>query len=177
MTIPLVILAFFSIVAGYLGLPEFAFPNVIAHWLESSIESPISFAHPPIAIEWLLIFISVLAAAIGLGLGFFVYEVGKGRFAENLRESAAARFSRSGAGFDALYRAVFIRSSETTAEGLSMIDNDLIDKGIGSTAGGVGLLANIVRWLQSGYARSYALAMFLGAALLALVVAFSGGLS
>ena len=46
MTVPLVILAFFSIFAGYFGMPEFAFPNVFAHWIEVSTEAPVSFAHP-----------------------------------------------------------------------------------------------------------------------------------
>lgn len=71
MTVPLIILAGFSIVARYLGLPEFAFPNWIANWLEPVTASS-SFAHLSLTFEWLLLGLSVVAAAVGLGLGYWV---------------------------------------------------------------------------------------------------------
>ena len=175
MTIPLVTLAFFSVFAGYLGLPEFAFPNIFAGWLEPTLEAPVHFAHPSVAVEWILIGLSVAAAFLGLLLGFFVYHVRKGETTERLRESALGTASRSALGFNALYRNVFTRPGENTAGGLAFVDRDVLDEGVVSGTKGVAFVASAVRALQTGYARIYALTMFLGVALLALLVAFLGG--
>lgn len=74
MTVPLMILAVLSVIAGYIGLPEFAFPNAIAGWLERPTVA--TFSHPPVWAEWLLILASVLAAALGLFLGYLLYHKG-----------------------------------------------------------------------------------------------------
>jgi NADH-quinone oxidoreductase subunit L len=174
MTLPLVILAVCSVLAGYLGLPEFAFPNWIAHWLEPSTETPVSFLHLTASLEWLLIGFSVVAAAVGLGLGYWVYERNQGRLASRLEESVLARLSRSGFGFDALYRAVFVEPAEGTASGLSSVDTDIVDRGLRAGASPVGLLARAAAMLQSGYLRAYALAMLLGILAFVLIVGLSG---
>ena len=175
MTIPLLVLAFFSIFAGYLGLPEFAFPNLFAHWLEPATEAPVSFAHPSATVEWFLIGLSVAAAFLGLFLGYWVYHVRKGEPTERLRESALGLASRNALGFDALYASVFTRSGESAASGLAFLDDDVLDEGVVSSTKGVAFIASAVRSVQTGYARLYALTMFLGVALLALLVAFVGG--
>ena len=175
MTIPLVILAFFSIFAGYFGLPEFAFPNAFAHWIEASTEAPVSFAHPALWLEWLLIGLSVGAAGVGLLAGFWVYHLRNGEPAKNWGETSWAALSRGGLGFDAIYRSVFIRGSENAATSFRSVDTNLIDKGISSGFSGVGFLARAVTLLQTGFVRSYAFTMFVGVALFIIVVAFGGG--
>jgi NADH-quinone oxidoreductase subunit L len=174
MTVPLVVLAVLSVIAGYLGLPEFAFPNLFAGWLEHSTAA-VEFHHPSIATEWLLVGISILAAAIGLGLGYWIYQVRKGEPVVRLRESALAKLSLSGGGFDGLYHTLFTRTTEAAAIGMSAVDKEVLDQGIVGGASGIGLLGETLRWLQSGFARAYALAMFIGVAILVLVVAFGGG--
>ncbi|CAN5908280.1 NADH-quinone oxidoreductase subunit L [soil metagenome] len=181
MTVPLVILAFFSIFAGYIGVPEFVAPDMgVLHvfplWLERS--TPVlTFIHRSLALEWFLIGLSVLAAAVGLGLGYWVYHLRNGEPVARLRESAVARLSRSGAGFDALYRTLFVRSAESAANGLALVDREVVDRGINSSAPAASILGRAMTLLQSGYVRSYALAMFLGVAALVLVVAITGVLS
>ncbi len=177
MTAPLIILAIFSIGIGYIGLPEFAFPNIIAPWLEHSTGHPVSFNHPPVMIEWILIGLSVAAATAGLLVGYFMYAVGNGVSEERSSTGtigALHRFSQNGAGFDALYQAVFVRSGEGAARGLSIGDQEVVDKGLNGTYIGVGILARAVGLLQSGYVRAYALLMLLGLAALILLVAFGG---
>jgi NADH-quinone oxidoreductase subunit L len=170
MTMPLVVLAVLSVFAGYLGLPEFAFPNPFAHWLEHSTAS-VEFHHPTIAIEWLLILVSIIAAGIGLGLGYWVYHIRRGEPVKNLRESALAKLSLSGGGFDTLYKNLFTKPTEVAASGMAAVDKEVLDKGVVSGAGSVGLLGEALRWLQSGFARAYALSMFIGIALIVLVIA------
>ncbi len=175
MTRPLVVLAGFSVFAGYLGLPEFAFPNWIAHWLEPVIETSVTFSHPPVAIEWLLVFVSVVAVAIGLGLGYYVYHLNDGKLAKAWGSSPAAKLARHGLGFDALYRTIFVRPGEGTTSGLSILDKDLVDRGVTGSFTTVGLLAQFAGRLQTGFVRSYALLMLAGLVVLIVAVALFGG--
>ncbi len=174
MTFPLMVLALFSVIAGYWGLPAFAFENPFKEWIEEATAHP-EFHHPSASLEWFLILLSVVAAAIGLGLGYWIYHVRKGEPVLKLRESALAKFSRSGAGFDTIYKRLFTQPSEVATSGLSLVDSEVLDKGITGGATGINLLGDAIRWLQTGYTRAYALAMFVGVAALVLVVAFGGG--
>ena len=181
MTLPLVILAFFSIFAGYIGIPEFVAPDVgVLHvlplWLERSTPT-LAFIERSVGLEWFLIALSVLAAALGLGIGYWLYHLRNGEPVARLKEGALARLSRSGAGFDALYRTLFVRPAEGVAEGLALVDREVVDKGVSSGASSANVLGKAMTLLQSGYVRSYALAMFLGVAALALVALLSGVLS
>ncbi len=177
MTLPLAVLAVFAVFAGYLGLPAFAFPNWIADWLTPATLgglAEVPFAHPALWIEWTLIAASVVAAVIGLGLGWWIYAARKGAPVKGLAEGPLARLSRSGVGFDAAYRTLFVGSAEGTAGGVAVLDRDLLDRGLlglGSALTFVGRLA--LRW-QTGFVRAYALAMWIGVAVLVLVVAWLG---
>ncbi|HEX7002665.1 MAG TPA: NADH-quinone oxidoreductase subunit L [Trueperaceae bacterium] len=170
MTIPLLILAVFSVVAGYLGLPEFAFPNWMNAWLEPAIAAEVRFLHPTVTVEWLLVGLSIVAAAAGLGLGYWVYHLRSGRPAQRIGSGALGNFSREGAGFDALYRNTFVAAAEGTASGLGVVDRELVDRGVSGSAGVTGLLARAATGLQSGFARTYALTMLLGVVALILVL-------
>jgi NADH-quinone oxidoreductase subunit L len=174
MTFPLIVLAVLSVIAGYWGLPEFAFASPFKEWISEATAQP-EFHHASSTLEWFLIFLSVLAAAIGLGIGYWVYQVRKGQPVVNLRESALAKFFRGGAGFDTLYKRVFTQATEAAASGLSLVDTEVLDKGITGGAASFSLLGDAIRWLQTGFARAYALGMFVSVAVLVLVVAFGGG--
>jgi NADH-quinone oxidoreductase subunit L len=176
MTVPLVVLAFFSVVAGYLGLPKFAFPNWFYAWLEPVTASP-GFAYPSVAVEWFLLGLSVIAAAIGLGLGYWLYHLRGGKPVQAFNRGVLAalnRLSREGGGFDALYRALFVGPAEGTSSGAAILDRDIVDRGLSGSFVSAGLLA---RWLtawQSGYVRTYLLTMFVGLVLLIGVVFYLG---
>ena len=180
MTVPLMILAFLSIFIGYIGLPEFAFPNLIAPWLESSTTA--TFSHPALWVEWLLVIVSVLAAALGLYLGYLRYHrkaefmgAKQPRVAGLLGGLRAASFSALG--FDALYRTLFTRPGEQLARGFDEVDNDVISTEVGDSSRGVNDLGRSVAQLQSGFVRAYALLMLAGLAVLVLVAVFTGGLA
>ena len=180
MTVPLMILAFLSIFIGYIGLPEFAFPNLIAPWLETPTAA--TFSHPALWVEWLLVVISVLAAALGLYLGYLRYHrkaefmgAKQPRVAGLLGGLRAASFSALG--FDALYRTLFTRPGEQLARGFDEVDNDVISTEVGDSSRGVNDLGRSVAQLQSGFVRAYALLMLAGLAVLVLVAVFTGGLA
>ena len=168
MTTPLVVLAFFSVAAGYLGLPEFAFGNWMNAWLEPAIAAEVTALHPTLSTEWLLVALSAVAAALGLGLGYWIYHLRSGRPAAFMSGGFLGRLSREGGGFDALYNNTIKAASEGTAGGLGVLDRELVDRGMSGGAGVTGLLARAATGLQSGFARTYALTMLLGVVALVL---------
>ncbi|MEX2536922.1 MAG: NADH-quinone oxidoreductase subunit L [Trueperaceae bacterium] len=170
MTTPLLVLALFSVAAGYLGLPAFAFPHWLNGWLAPVIAAEVPFLHPSPAVEWLLVGLSILAAAVGLGTGYWVYHLRSGRSLQRLGNGPLGNLSRDGGGFDALYRNIFVTPAAGTAGGLSAVDRDLIDRGMSGAAGVTGLFARASTGLQSGFVRIYAMTMLLGVLALVMVV-------
>ncbi|NBC96268.1 MAG: NADH-quinone oxidoreductase subunit L, partial [Deinococcus-Thermus bacterium] len=177
MTAPLLVLAVFAVLAGYLGLPEFAFPNWIAHWLEPATLgglAEVPFAHPALWVEWTLILVSILAAGLGLGLGWWIYAARDGRPVRRLADSPIGALSRGGGGFDPAYRALFVGGAEGTAGGVAVLDRDLVDRGLLGLGSALALFSRLTLRLQSGMVRAYAFAMLTGVAVLVLVVAWLG---
>ena len=166
MSVPLVILAIGSVFAGYLGIQQFLGRNLIAEWLAPATAA-VDFEHLSLTSEWLLIAGSIAAAALGLGLGYWAYAVNKGRVAKQLEATPLTALSRSGFGFDAASRALFVKPGESVAEGLSVLDRDVLDRGLSAASGGVPALGRLATAVQSGYVRLYALTMLIGAAILA----------
>ncbi len=174
MTVPLVLLAAFAALAGFLGLPSFAFPNWFKGWLAPAL-AQVPTLHPPLWVEWLLVLASIVVAAAGLFAGWWIYERGKGAIAAKAGGGALGRFAEGGLGFDAAYRAAVVGPAEGVAGGLAIADRDLLDRGIAAGVTGSSLIGRAVAAWQSGYVRLYALAMFLGLAALAVVAAVVGG--
>src|SRR5690606_26369580 len=110
------------------------------------------------------------ATAIGLGGGYWLYAVDKGRTAKRLEPTPLGALSRSGFGFDAIADAVVVRPGESVADGLSVLDREVLDKGLKASAASTTLFGRLATAWQSGYVRLYALSMLIGAALLAVAV-------
>ena len=173
MTTPLVALAVGSVLAGYLGVQAFIGRNLIAEWL-GPVTAAVEFRHLSLGAEWALVVASALAAAAGLGAGYWLYHVDKGRTAKRLEPTPVAALARSGMGFDAAAQAVLVRPGESVAAGLAALDREVVDGGLAATVSGVPLLARLVTLWQTGYVRLYALAMLAGAAVVAAVALFAG---
>jgi NADH-quinone oxidoreductase subunit L len=99
-----------------------------------------------------------------------VYVVNRGKVAERLGEGPVAALSRSGLGFDAVNRAVLITPAESVADGLAVLDREVLDRGVAAVGAPVGLFGRIATAWQGGYVRLYALSMLIGAAVLAALV-------
>src|SRR5690606_10104759 len=175
MTVPLVILAIGSVLAGYLGIQAFLGRNLIAEWL-APVTAALDFEHLSLGAEWALIVASALAAFGGLAIGYWVYAVGKGRVAKRLDDTPIAPLARSGMGVDAVDQAVFVRPGESVAQGLSVFDRDVVDQGLVAAGRAVGLLGRLATLWQTGYVRLYALSMLAGAVVVAAIALFAGAL-
>ncbi|HRN19264.1 MAG: NADH-quinone oxidoreductase subunit L [Trueperaceae bacterium] len=173
MTVPLVVLAIGSVLAGYVGLPAFLTDNRIMNWLSHSTTTG-EFTHLGVATEWLMLLGAVVVAFIGLGVGYWVYVVGKGALVKRLDNTPIAGASRGAFGFDALYKAVFVDTGSGAAEAVTLLDREVVDRGFVGLGGVAPLLGGLIRRWQSGNVRAYAFAMLLGAAGLTLVAALVG---
>jgi NADH-quinone oxidoreductase subunit L len=168
MTVPLVVLAVLSVVAGLINTP---FRLGLEHFLEPAFEG-ISLAHPPegIGMFLLLAAVSVGAGLVGIAMGGFVYtrprevwtqfQTGFGK----VWEAWGAAY-----GVDDLYGATIVipgrRLSEAAAFRFDLPIIDGLVNGVGRFVKGTG---NRSRILQTGYVRNYGVAFIAG--LLAVVI-------
>ncbi|GAA3839534.1 NADH-quinone oxidoreductase subunit L [Streptomyces chiangmaiensis] len=158
MTIPMIVLAFGSVFAG--GL--FSIGDRFLHWLEPVTgheegNSPISAGAVTAATLVLLL--------VGVGIAYAQY----GRRpvpAVAPRGSLLTRAARRDLLQDDFNHVVLVRGGEHLTRSLVYMDHTLVDGVVNGTAASVGGLSGRLRRLQNGYARSYAVSMFGGAAVL-----------
>jgi NADH-quinone oxidoreductase subunit L len=157
MTGPIAVLAFLSTVGGFL----LAFNSTIEHWLEPVLP----FEEPVLGVPIIVLTITTLAVVlVGAALGWVLYarrSVPVVAPAGNLL-TRAARADLYG---DAFNEAVFMRPGQYLTRWLVWFDNRVVDGVVNGVAATIGGLSGRSRRLQTGFARSYALSMLGGAAL------------
>jgi len=167
MTVPLVILAVLSAVAGLVGLPVLfgERANVLGRFLESTFAA--AAHHPARSTEIVLILAATAAALLGLGLAFLFY-----RRSPAIPARLAGRFPgvhRLLLGkyyVDEAYDAVIVRPLVRGAEAVyERFDLKIVDGALNGSAAAASLAGKGLNVLQSGLVRDYALAFLLGAIL------------
>jgi len=165
MTIPLVILAFFSVVAGYIGLPV-VFGEKL-NWFRSFLEPVIKEgheAHISPGTEWILILISVGVAFLGIIIAWVFYIR-----APRVPQRLATRFPFiykllfNKYYVDEIYNTVFVNSTIKGSEIIyDKFDLKVIDGTVNGTASAAGFSGKILSYLHSGLIKDYALIFLLG---------------
>jgi NADH-quinone oxidoreductase subunit L len=165
MTVPLVILAFFSVVAGYVGLPlvfgEKA--NLFSRFLEPVIHA----GHEGglgISTEWLLILISVAVSLCGIFVAYIFY-LRSPRVPHRLvaRFPALYKLLYRKYYVDEIYNAVLVNPMLKASDAVYRnFDLKVIDGTINGTAGAAGFSGRALAYLQTGEVKDYALAILLG---------------
>lgn len=158
MTIPMIVLAFGSVFAG--GF--FSIGDRFLHWLEPITghdhgDSPLSAGAVTGA--------TVACMVIGVALAYAQY----GRRPVPVaapRGSLLTRAARRDLLQDDFNHVVLVRGGEHLTRSLVYVDHTLVDGVVNGTAASVGGLSGRMRRLQNGFARSYAVSMFGGAAIL-----------
>ncbi|AEY90982.1 NADH dehydrogenase subunit L [Streptomyces hygroscopicus subsp. jinggangensis 5008] len=158
MTIPMIVLAVGSVFAG--GF--FSIGDRFLNWLEpvtghSEGDSPLSAATVTGA--------TMVCLVIGVAIAWAQY----GRKpvpAVAPRGSLLTRAARRDLLQDDFNHVVLVRGGEHLTRSLVYVDHTLVDGVVNGTAAGFGGLSGRLRRLQNGFARSYAVSMFGGAALL-----------
>lgn len=158
MTIPMILLAFGSVLAG--GF--FSIGDRFITWLEPV--TGFEHGHPPISAA-AVTSATVAVMVIGVGLAYLQY----GRRPVPVvapRGSLLTRAARRDLLQDDFNHAVFVTGGTHLTRSLVYVDHSLVDGVVNGTAAAVGGLSGRLRKLQNGYARTYAVSMFGGTAVL-----------
>ncbi|OGD23693.1 MAG: NADH-quinone oxidoreductase subunit L [Candidatus Aminicenantes bacterium RBG_13_59_9] len=164
MTIPLVFLAAFSILAGYVGLPilfgEKA--DLFGRFLEGSVKT-VSH-HLAVSTEGLLVVLATAASLLGIALANVFYRrtpALPGRLASlfpSIHRLLVGKYY-----IDEVYDAVAVRPLVGGAEKIyERFDLKIIDGALNGSASAAGLAGKGLNFLQSGLVRDYALAFLIG---------------
>ncbi|MEU3549172.1 NADH-quinone oxidoreductase subunit L [Streptomyces longwoodensis] len=158
MTIPMIVLAVGSVFAGAF----FSIGERFLHWLE-----PVTgYEHGDSPVSALTVTLATMAVlVIGVAIAYAQY----GRRpvpAVAPRGSLLTRAARRDLYQDDFNHVVLVRGGEHLTRSLVYVDHTLVDGVVNGTAASVGGLSGRMRRLQNGFARSYAVSMFGGAALL-----------
>jgi NADH-quinone oxidoreductase subunit L len=165
MTVPLIILAFFSVVAGYVGLPLVLGKNanLFNRFLEPVIR-PAQEGGLSVGGEWLLILISVAVSLCGIFIAYVFY-LKSPRTPHRLvaRFPLIYRLLYRKYYVDEIYNAVFVRPTIRASEAVyDHFDLKVIDGTINGAAEAAGFSGRVLSYLQSGAVKDYALAILLG---------------
>jgi NADH-quinone oxidoreductase subunit L len=175
MTGPMIMLAFFSVVSGWVGIPE-GFGIPVRDYFAEFVK-PSEFARQTLGLEehafsFVMAAVSVAAGLLGITLAYALY-VQKPERARALsrRFTGPYTFLDKGWYFDALYGATFVRGAKFLGRLTRGFDREIL---VGGLTGGVGRgvlrAGELLRGLQSGAVQSYALFILVGALILAIVV-------
>jgi NADH-quinone oxidoreductase subunit L len=183
---PLVVLAGFSVVVGFFGAPFITGGfKTLVHFGEKAHEAEFSVG---------LAFLSVAVALIGIGLGYRLYRTYRER--DPLASVPLYRFVERKYFLDDIYlrgivrpiqypiaRGVnwtnryildgivhaFVWVTRRFAGGTDAVDREVVDGAVNRVAIGTGWTGGLLRYLQSGNVQRYAILLFTGVAILAVV--------
>ena len=167
-TVPLVALAILSLTAGWVGIPAEGL-NAIDPFLAPVLAAHEAAGHAADhAMEYLLMAVSVLVAAGGIGLAYVFYVRAP---ALPARVAAAAaglyRLSFNKWYVDELYDAIIVRPTVALAHGLWRgVDVFIIDGAVNGVGRVTQAWGTLLRVMQTGQLQHYALFMALGAVLM-----------
>jgi len=164
MTVPLIVLAAFSVGAG-------ALMNWwIQEWLEPAVGNhvqEISIAPGPIG--WL----TMLIVAAGVALGWYLFGRQPVPAEAPVSRNPFTVAGRNDLFGDLVNDTVVVRPTMLAARGLVANDDRVIDAGVGGLATLTLGLSNQVRKLQTGHVRTYALTMAFGVVLVGVIMILS----
>ncbi|MDP8901539.1 MAG: NADH-quinone oxidoreductase subunit L, partial [Actinomycetota bacterium] len=174
MTGPMLILAFLSVVSGWVGIPE-GFGLPIQDYFVEFVH-PSEFAAETLALEehsfsFLLGGISVGVALLGIGLAYALYVQRPERSGALARRFAPLHtFLDKGWYFDALYGATFVRFARWLGRATNGFDRNVIGGLVGGVGRGAMRTGGLLQRLQSGGVQNYALFILLAVLVMGVVV-------
>ncbi|MBM4722151.1 NADH-quinone oxidoreductase subunit L [Prescottella equi] len=162
MTVPMIVLAVGSVAAG--GL--LAVGGTLEHWLEPVwTEFGGAAEHGELAVPvWVVTAVTLVVVLIGAGIAYRQYGTRPVPVVAPAQVSAVTVAARRDLYGDDVDEAVFMRPGQRLVRGLTVVEDKGIDGATGGVGAVLGLLSVALRRLQTGFVRSYALYMFVGAA-------------
>lgn len=182
MTVPLMVLAFLSVVGGYIGIPEVfsgEHGNAFHNWLEPVFANAnvklANFGHHTHFEEILLMSLSTAGALLAIFFAYYVYTKKK-EIAEKTSQALSALYKLLLNKYyvDEVYESAVVKPIQTGSETVlwKFTDSKIIDGLVNGTAKTIEVISGSIRKMQTGIAQSYALVMVFGiaAALLWLIL-------
>ena len=172
MTIPLLVLAGLSVIGGFIGFPEiFHLPHALADFLSPlydgsrAVNPEFGQIHLSHSAEWILMGISVILAAIALGVAWFIY-VKKGTLpAEPPQLGGIKKVLADKYYLDEAYQTAFVKPTEKASQFFyRAVDKKLIDGVVEGTGSLTALLNKYSTKLQAGSTGFYILVMSIAVA-------------
>ena len=164
MTLPLKILAFLSVVGGWIGIPIIAGANVFGDFL-APVFGGGGEAHHEVLLELAMMIVSLAIAFLGVYLAYSLYILdprGAGVYAE--RFPRLYRLVENKYYIDEIYDALIVQPIRRLSVRLwKDFDDGFVDASVIGVGGLVRLAGAAARRLQTGYVKSYATAMLVGA--------------
>jgi NADH-quinone oxidoreductase subunit L len=157
MTWPMILLAVGSVASGAF----FAIGGTLQHWLEPVVGAHEAEHATP---AWVVTIVVLAVVAAGIAIAYRMYGT-RPVPEEAPAGSALTVAARQDLYGDAFNERVFMRSGQLLTKGLVEIDDDVVDGAGNGLAALVGRISDGFRQVQTGFARSYALSMLTGAAL------------
>jgi NADH-quinone oxidoreductase subunit L len=168
MTIPLMVLATLSVIGGALGIPaaigdHLHIPHLLSRWLDPIYTKGMTFEAPE-NVEWIVMFASTAVAVFGAWLAYNrFFKIGVAAD-EQLAKGMPklARTLENKYWVDELYDKVAVTPLERVSEFLWRGIDTVIDGLLALAGYAVALVGDLLRFLQTGNVRNYALMLFLG---------------
>jgi NADH-quinone oxidoreductase subunit L len=165
MTVPLAILAFGSIFAGWVGTPEYLWHSPWEDWLSPVFGAAQDIHHEALATEIFLMLLTLVIVALGILLAYLAY--GRpGRLAERAASLAGGgpyRVLLNKYYVDELYDLLMVRPFTIVSGWLAQIfDPRIIDGAVNGIANGARGLSARWRGMQSGDIQHYLIGFVAG---------------
>ena len=156
MTAPLVVLAGLSIVGGILNLPFTKGLHFLEQWLEPALAHE-HVVNASAATKWILAFVAIAAGAVGILVAAQTY-------LQHRRDPALVErpILADAWGYDRVVSAFMGGPGTKLFDAIAWFDATIIDGMVNGVATTVRDGGSVVRRLQSGFVRSYALGISLG---------------
>jgi NADH-quinone oxidoreductase subunit L len=163
MTWPMIVLAVGSVAAG--GL--LAIGGTLEHWLEPVVGAE-EVHH--VAPAWVITVVALSVVGIGILVAYRMYAQKTVPDTAPEEVSALTLAARRDLYGDAINEALLMKSGQVLTKDLVWVDNKGVDGATDGLAALVGRMSDGLRQVQTGFARSYALSMLAGAALVVAVI-------
>jgi NADH-quinone oxidoreductase subunit L len=163
MTWPMIVLAVGSVVSG----GALAIGGTLEHWLE-----PVVGAHEAdhVVPAWVVTVVVLSVVAVGILVAYRMYAQKTVPDTAPEEVSALTVAARRDLYGDAINEALLMKSGQVLTKDLVWVDNKGVDGATDRLAALVGRMSDGLRQVQTGFARSYALSMLAGAALVVAVI-------
>ncbi|CAM3147824.1 NADH-quinone oxidoreductase subunit L [Nocardioides dubius] len=163
MTFPLIVLAALSIFGGVMLAGDW-----IVEWLEPVVGHA-EHHDPPIPA---LALTAIIVAVVALGVAIAWFTVGKREVPRTAPSdvSVLTKAARADLYGDAINDTLVVGPTMALARGLQTFDDTVVDGAVEGQGLATSGIAGLVRKVQNGYVRSYALSILLGAALVVLAL-------